>query len=81
MRQVGVRVFSRMRIDDFIFSSRRRNTMLRRDWSSDVCSSDLVDDDVVLGHDVEGVVRRHQIMVSDDLDTRIQVEEDRKSVV
>ena len=25
----------------FFFSSRRRHTMLRRDWSSDVCSSDL----------------------------------------
>src|SRR5699024_12236261 len=26
----------------FIFSSRRRHTMSKRDWSSDVCSSDLV---------------------------------------
>src|SRR5690554_7291131 len=25
----------------FFFSSRRRNTMCGRDWSSDVCSSDL----------------------------------------
>ena len=25
----------------FFFSSRRRQTRLRRDWSSDVCSSDL----------------------------------------
>ena len=25
----------------FCFSSRRRHTILRRDWSSDVCSSDL----------------------------------------
>ena len=25
----------------FFFSSRRRHTILRRDWSSDVCSSDL----------------------------------------
>src|SRR5690606_39449852 len=25
----------------FFFSSRRRNTSLSRDWSSDVCSSDL----------------------------------------
>ena len=25
----------------FLFSSRRRHTRLRRDWSSDVCSSDL----------------------------------------
>ena len=27
----------------FFFSSRRRHTRLRRDWSSDVCSSDLFD--------------------------------------
>src|SRR5699024_11706645 len=26
----------------FIFSSRRRHTRSKRDWSSDVCSSDLV---------------------------------------
>ena len=25
----------------FFFSSRRRHTRVRRDWSSDVCSSDL----------------------------------------
>src|SRR5690606_40400857 len=28
-------------IISFIFSSRRRNTRFSRDWSSDVCSSDL----------------------------------------
>src|SRR5688500_19802118 len=28
----------------FVFSSRRRHTRLQGDWSSDVCSSDLVDD-------------------------------------
>src|SRR6266850_353694 len=28
----------------FFFSSRRRHTRLQGDWSSDVCSSDLVDD-------------------------------------
>src|SRR5699024_4736854 len=27
--------------DDFFFSSRRRHTRSKRDWSSDVCSSDL----------------------------------------
>src|SRR5207249_9555208 len=26
----------------FFFSSRRRHTRLKRDWSSDVCSSDLL---------------------------------------
>src|SRR5699024_11695316 len=29
---------------DFFFSSRRRHTRSKRDWSSDVCSSDLIDD-------------------------------------
>ena len=29
----------------FFFSSRRRHTRLVRDWSSDVCSSDLTSDD------------------------------------
>src|SRR5439155_3617475 len=28
----------------FFFSSRRRHTRWPRDWSSDVCSSDLLDD-------------------------------------
>src|SRR5699024_11815799 len=28
----------------FFFSSRRRHTRSKRDWSSDVCSSDLVHD-------------------------------------
>src|SRR5699024_11933562 len=27
--------------DGFLFSSRRRHTRSKRDWSSDVCSSDL----------------------------------------
>src|SRR5438477_1083325 len=30
----------------FFFSSRRRHTRLTCDWSSDVCSSDLVDEDL-----------------------------------
>src|SRR5256885_6182612 len=29
-------------VDFFFFSSRRRHTRLQGDWSSDVCSSDLV---------------------------------------
>src|SRR5690625_6242793 len=33
---------------DFFFSSRRRHTRWPRDWSSDVCSSDLGDEDA--GH-------------------------------
>src|SRR6266496_2259948 len=31
----------------FFFSSRRRHTRSLRDWSSDVCSSDLQEDDAV----------------------------------
>src|SRR5690606_39444595 len=31
----------------FFFSSRRRHTRFSRDWSSDVCSSDLVDGELV----------------------------------
>src|SRR2546429_2513003 len=29
-----------IRVDDLVFSSRRRHTRCSRDWSSDVCSSD-----------------------------------------
>src|SRR5690606_40628736 len=29
----------------FFFSSRRRHTRFSRDWSSDVCSSDLIQED------------------------------------
>src|SRR5699024_11643695 len=29
-------------INSFFFSSRRRHTRSKRDWSSDVCSSDLI---------------------------------------
>src|SRR5712664_1081153 len=32
----------------FFFSSRRRHTRSDRDWSSDVCSSDLSQDDIEL---------------------------------
>src|SRR5205809_3527026 len=37
-------MFTKLAVDDFFFfSSRRRHTRCSRDWSSDVCSSDLVD--------------------------------------
>src|SRR5699024_11928792 len=36
-----VRYSSSYRIYSFFFSSRRRHTRSKRDWSSDVCSSDL----------------------------------------
>ena len=34
-------VFHHIRFEEFFFSSRRRHTRWPRDWSSDVCSSDL----------------------------------------
>src|SRR2546429_4972886 len=40
----------------FFFSSRRRHTRCSRDWSSDVCSSDL-DLDFHLGQEVDDVFR------------------------
>src|SRR5699024_11246558 len=40
----------------FFFSSRRRHTSSKRDWSSDVCSSDLLSVDTLLD---EEAGRRH----------------------
>src|ERR1022692_4978687 len=41
----------------FFFSSRRRHTRLQGDWSSDVCSSDLLETDgrTLLGGDDVGI--------------------------
>src|SRR6266700_6357647 len=42
----------------FFFSSRRRHTMFSRDWSSDVCSSDLGDPiDVMMAESVDASVK------------------------
>src|SRR5256884_1747360 len=41
--------------DSFFFSSRRRHTRCSRDWSSDVCSSDLYEGEATLS--AEGVTR------------------------
>src|SRR5258707_13285578 len=38
----------------FIFSSRRRHTRYWRDWSSDVCSSDLNNAEIVRGRAIDG---------------------------
>src|SRR5206468_10112031 len=43
----------------FFFSSRRRHTRSDRDWSSDVCSSDLNDTNQVADH---GLRREEQLM-------------------
>src|SRR5256884_9022998 len=37
----------------FFFSSRRRHTRCSRDWSSDVCSSDLMGIPIVLGRGIQ----------------------------
>src|SRR2546422_10062534 len=42
----------------FFFSSRRRHTRCSRDWSSDVCSSDLdVDSDASVRESIERIVK------------------------
>src|SRR5207249_7755944 len=45
----------------FFFSSRRRHTRSKRDWSSDVCSSDLL---MLTTHHVAGV--EHQVVLGAD---------------
>src|SRR5690606_39389144 len=52
----------------FFFSSRRRHTRFSRDWSSDVCSSDLADEDlygaiVEAVHEVMALPKRGDILV------------------
>src|SRR5437016_14360559 len=49
-----------MSMSFFFFSSRRRHTRLVSDWSSDVCSSDLLrarEDRGTGGHDCQGETR------------------------
>src|SRR5690625_7077859 len=45
-----------MSMNLFFFSSRRRHTRWPRDWSSDVCSSDLIGEEVQLS--IHLIVRR-----------------------
>src|SRR5205807_6020070 len=60
-------IFTRTTIEDrrilddfFFFSSRRRHTRLQGDWSSDVCSSDLIEriGDLLVR---EGLITREQL--------------------
>src|SRR5256886_8841340 len=53
----------------FFFSSRRRHTRFDCDWSSDVCSSDLVDRAAQL--QVDGPRRRDLL---DDVERRLRVD-------
>src|SRR3712207_9189920 len=50
---------------EFFFSSRRRHTRYWRDWSSDVCSSDLEALVLVLAAEAPfgGAVERHRVVV------------------
>src|SRR5690242_20794259 len=45
----------------FFFSSRRRHTRLTCDWSSDVCSSDLVLDAPVEGGIDQGILEQAEV--------------------
>src|SRR2546422_8230663 len=51
---------TRLRSFFFFFSSRRRHTRCSRDWSSDVCSSDLILSDTVKVRELlsDGTYRR-----------------------
>src|SRR5207249_5760319 len=51
--------------NSFFFSSRRRHTRSKRDWSSDVCSSDLARlvDHVVRGVELLGVASDERIFL------------------
>src|SRR5206468_8371318 len=59
-------IIDEIRQVSFFFSSRRRHTMSDRDWSSDVCSSDLPAAHVTI---TDGDVRRW-ILLGQSLDTR-----------
>src|SRR5207245_5978708 len=47
----------------FFFSSRRRHTRCYRDWSSDVCSSDLTEGEFPMADDRDDVEREHTTVV------------------
>src|SRR5215510_483950 len=61
----------------FFFSSRRRHTRWPRDWSSDVCSSDLVAclGVVAGGLCFEQVMPRQAVVGGDDLPVRLRAEQ------
>src|SRR2546430_8351045 len=57
----------RGRVLSFFFSSRRRHTRFDCDWSSDVCSSDLVAQRYPSGHALH-IVRWMQVITFDEPD-------------
>src|SRR2546421_9455316 len=90
-------VTSRILFFFFFFSSRRRHTRSDRDWSSDVCSSDLIYSNSDIGAAVSsGSFRTHGMIIApcsirtlsdiayggtDNLLSRAADVQDRKSVV
>src|SRR6266849_8028308 len=54
----------------FFFSSRRRHTRSTRDWSSDVCSSDLLP-----GIELDGVCYLRSLAETDELRQRLNAAE------
>src|SRR5690625_6918497 len=49
----------------FFFSSRRRHTRWPRDWSSDVCSSDLAEKRVKTNLTLEAIIEAEDIQVEE----------------
>src|SRR3712207_8930899 len=64
----------------FFFSSRRRHTRYWRDWSSDVCSSDLVmaggehQEKLALFAGIDGARFRRQVLPGDVLTMEVEIE-------
>src|SRR6266480_7264406 len=69
----------------FFFSSRRRHTRLTCDWSSDVCSSDLLDDALLIAaapggvgqDDAAGVIGEQPRVGEGDVPAEAAAEHDR----
>src|SRR5438067_4219043 len=57
----------------FFFSSRRRHTRSKRDWSSDVCSSDLRHDASIAGKEVRSRFFRCGCDVSEGVHTDLEL--------
>src|SRR3989449_6462065 len=67
----------------FFFSSRRRHTRCSRDWSSDVCSSDLTEggpdvDAAITFDDLAGLLERRGVTVHDQASYFSRVPEERR---
>src|SRR6266481_7588935 len=70
----------------FFFSSRRRHTIWNCDWSSDVCSSDLVClteggpdvDAAVTFKELDGIFQRRGIVVAEQAEYFTRVPEERR---